>query len=191
MTVTPEPLEHEGGLEPDATGADFALGNGGSVLDRVKKRRDETLADEIWFDIPSWDGELKVRYNVLERTDIEKMIREVQARLRKGSKTAGSQNDFNFLIKACAGIKAVDTINDEEEILADGYDLKLVEMLDPKYPAFVNGQPHPKAGESVSINTPQELVAYLFAWNNIAIATHAQKVGLWMQTMKAPVEDPQ
>lgn len=191
MTTIPE-APQERSLEPDADGASIALGNGsGSILDRVKKRRDESLSDEIWFDVPSWGGELKVRYRILDRPDIEKMIREVQARLRQGSKTAGSQNDLNFLIKACVGVKAVDTITEEEQVIADGYEMKLVDMLSPKYPDTLNGVPHPQAGEPVDIKSPQELVAYLFAWNNIAIATHSQRVGQWMQSMKAPIEDPQ
>lgn len=190
MSTVPEAPEES--LQPNVSGAELASGNGqGSVLDRVKQRRDESLSDEVWFDIPSWNGELKVRYGILERNEIEKMIREVQARLRQGSKTAGSQNDLNFLVKACEGVKAVDDMTEEEEVIADGYTMDLAGLLDPKYPAMLNGKPHPQAGEPVNIKSPPELVAYLFAWNNIAIATHAQKVGLWMQTMKVPIEDPQ
>lgn len=182
--------EAQEGLEPGITGAESASGGGQSVLDKIKQRRTEALEDETWFGIPTWGGELKARFKVLDRSDIEKMIRSTQARLRGASKKNGSavanDSDLAFLVKACDGVKAIDADNEIDEFLAPGFTLDLAKAMDPKYP-----KNHPQEGEPVVINDPKEFVAYLLAWNGISVATWAQQVGRWMQDTTRPVEDPQ
>lgn len=176
-------------LEPDMTGADVAHG-GGSVLDKIKQRRTAVVEEDYWFNIPTWGGELKARFEVQERGEIEKQIRTTQAQLRqagrKGASAVGNDSDLNFLVKSCNGVKAVDAETEEEEFLTPGFTLELAAALDPKYP-----KGHPQEGQPVDIKNPKQLVAYLLAWNGISIATFAQRVGRWMQDTTLPVEDPQ
>lgn len=170
------PLQHD----PDISAAQVA-GGGGSVLDRIKRRRTDQ-SDVLWLDIPSWGGELKARYQVLDRDEVEKMIRRVQARQRQGDKSrSDSTPDLDFLIKACTEVKAVDSETDEEETLTPGFTLELVDMLDPK----------DEDGSPIAIKDQRSLVAYLVKYNGIALAAHAQKVARWMQDTSKSVEDPQ
>jgi hypothetical protein len=177
-------------LDPDETGAGSANGGSTSVLDKIKTRRTAAIGEEQWFNIPTWGGELKARFEVQERGEIEKQIRATQARLRgagkKGASAVANDSDLNFLVKACDGVKAVDAETEAEEFLAQGFTLELAKMLDPKYP-----KGHPQEGETVVINDPKQLVAYLMAWNGVSIATFSQRVGRWMQDTTLPVEDPQ
>ncbi len=167
-------------LDPDATAADVA-GGGGSVLDRVKRRR-TNKADTLWIDIPSWGGDMKAEYQVLDPDEVQKMIRRVQARQRKGGdQRYDSTPDLDFLVKACIGVKAVDAETEEEQVLASGYEMKLVEMLDPQ----------DEDGNPITIRDQRGLVAYLVKHNGIALAAHAQKIARWMQDTAKPVEDPQ
>lgn len=170
-------------LEPDTPAATVAAG-GGSVLDRVKKRR--AREDKIWIDIPSWGGALKARYEVLDRDEVERMIRRAQARHKhrdqdKPHPRSDSTPDLDFLIKACIGVKAYDEETDEEEIIATGYTMDLVPKLDPR-----DGD-----GEPIEVRDQRTLVAYLTRFNGIALAAHAQKVARWMQDTGKPAEDPQ
>lgn len=170
------PLQHD----PDATAADVA-GGGGSVLDRIKKRRTNTV-DTLWIDVPSWGGDLKAEYKVLDPDEIQKMIRRVQARQRKGEgQKYDSTPDIDFLVKACIGVKAVDLETDEEQVLTSGFTMDLVGMLDPK----------DEDENPITIKDPRGLVAYLVKYNGIALAAHAQKIARWMQDTAKSVEDPQ
>lgn len=175
-------IENDGPLQlnPDASAADVA-GGGGSVLDRVKKRRTNTV-DTLWLDIPSWGGDMRAEYQVLDPDEVQKMIRRVQARQRKGEdKRYDSTPDLDFLIKACINVKAIDPETDEEQHLTKGFVMELVEMLDPK----------DQDENPIEIKDPRGLVAYLVKYNGIALAAHAQKIARWMQDTAKPVEDPQ
>jgi hypothetical protein len=71
--------------EPDTSAAEVAAGL--SVLDKVNRRRSARDLDHEFFDIPTWGGELKARVQVLERRDIDDMIRRVRARqIARGAK---------------------------------------------------------------------------------------------------------
>lgn len=176
MTLEDSPLD----LDPDSSTATIAAG-GGSVLDRVKKRRTNKAA-EVWLDIPSWGGEMKAQYQVLDRDEVEKMIRRVQARQRQGDqRKSDSTPDLDFLIKACIGVKAFDMETEEEQILATGYSMELVPLLDPR----------DEDENPIVVKDQRGLVAYLMKYNGIALAAHAQKVARWMQDTGKSVEDPQ
>jgi hypothetical protein len=177
-------IEDPPGLDvrPETSGPE-ELG-GKSLLDRVKARRDERDSF-LTIDIPSWDGELKARYQVLHRSDIEKMVKRIRARQNKNGNdaTSGSDADLDFLIKACVGIVAHDNETDEEEVIADGYVLSLAAMLEP----------HDEFDNPIDITNERQLVAYLMGKgdSSIALASHSMKVARWMQDTTAPVEDPQ
>lgn len=175
-------------LEPGVTGPEVA-GGVESVLDKIKKRRDSD-DDFLEIDIPSWGGDLRARYEVVDRREIERMIRRAQARLRGGDNGGGDSGaaaDADFLVKACIAVLAVDPEDGEtKHILANGYEMSLVDLIKPVYP-----KDHPQAGEPVQINDPRELVIYMLRWNGIALASHGQDVARWMQTMKKPITDPQ
>lgn len=154
-----------------------------SILDRIKERR-ALDSDEEWFDVPSWGGELKMQMQVLDPTDVEKMVRRVQARRsgRKQQSGAGREADLDFLVKACVGVKAVDLELDQEEVLTSGINEALAEMLDPR---------DPDTGESVDVSTSRKLLWYLLKFNGIALAAFGAKVARWMQDTSKPIEDPQ
>jgi hypothetical protein len=157
-----------------------------SVMDRINDRRDSD-EDVLTIDIPSWGGDLKAKYQVLHRDEIEKMIRRAQAQARGNGSDSGVDADAAFLVKACVGVVAVDPEDGETEIeLAPGYTMDLARTLKPKYP-----RGHPQAGDPVPIKNERQLVVYMLRWNGVALASHGQTVARWMQTMKRPIEDPQ
>lgn len=167
------------GASPAAIASDHE-----SVLDRIKKRRDEQ--DEfLTIDIPSWDGDLKAKYKVLDRDYVEKTIRKIRARAN-GVSTSGVESEADFLIQACVEVVGYDADTDDTFHVADGYTMDLARALDPKYP-----KGHVQEGEPVKISNERELVVYMLKWNGIALAAHAQAVARWMQNLKKPVEDPQ
>lgn len=163
----------------DKSAAEIAAGSE-SILDKVKKRRTE-VDEQPWFDIPSWAGGLKAQYRVLDRDDIEKMVRRIRARQTGQGKQSGMDADLDFLIKACVGVKAYDIEDDIDEVLTPGYTMQLAHLLDPK---------DEETGEPIQITNERQLVAYLFKGNTIALAAHGQKVARWMQDTSKPVEDP-
>lgn len=158
-------------IEPGADAADAAAGK--SILDKISARRDERLREEVLtLDIPSWDGELRAKYRVVDRVELEAMIRKIRQRSRQpGSGDQASDADADFLVKACVGVVAYDSDTDDTARVSDGYDKTLAEML---------GLPTERA---------RELVVYLFKGNGIALAAHAMKVAKWMQDTSKPVDD--
>lgn len=169
--------------EPGTSAAEVAIDRK-SVLDRIKQRRDD--AEEfLTVDIPSWDGDLKAKYKVLPRAEVEKMIRRVRAR-QNGAPQSGIEAEADFLIESCVEIIGYDAEVDETFHVGNGYDMDLAHSLDPRYP-----KGHPQEGEPVKIDNERELVVYMLKWNGIALAAHAQTVAKWMQDLKTPVADPQ
>jgi hypothetical protein len=177
-----DPVEDQD-FVPGASPAAIAVDHD-SVLDRIKQRRDEQ--DEfLTIDIPSWDGDLKARYKVLDRDYVEKTIRRIRARAN-GASTSGVESEADFLIEACVEVVGYDAENDATFHVSDGYTMDLARSLDPKYP-----KGHSSEGEPIRIDNPRELVVYMLKWNGIALAAHAQTVARWMQNLKKPIEDPQ
>lgn len=171
-------------LEPGQLGAEIA-GDTKSILTRIKERRD-ARDDELTLDIPSWGGDLRAKYKVLDRSEIDKMVKRIRARQTGNGGSTGTDADADFLIKACVGVIAYDVDTDTEEQISDGYTLALRDLLEPKYP-----RGHPQEGQDYPCPTERHLVVYLLGLNNIAMASHAAKVARWMQDTSRPVEDPQ
>lgn len=177
--------EDDRAMEPGLSAGEVA-NDTQSVIDRIKGRR-AARPDEETFDIPSWGGDLKARYKVLDRPEIEKMIKRARAAAEGNGSGSGTAADADFLIKACTGVVAIDPEDGEtEHLLAPGYEMSLANVLEPMYP-----EGHPQAGQPVEIKDQRQLVIYLLRWNGIALAAHGQQVARWMQTMKKPIEDPQ
>jgi hypothetical protein len=152
-----------------------------SVLDRVKERRSSS-PDLEWFDIPSWGGELKAQLQVLDRSEIDKMVDRIRRRQNGRGVQSGVDADLDFLIKATIGVKAVDYDNDEEQVLTSGFNEELAAMLDPQ----------DEHGNAVDVSTARKLLLYLVKFNTIALASWSAKAARWMQdTSKRVDEDPQ
>lgn len=171
-------------MNPDVSAAEQAI-DSKSILQKIQDRRNER-EDILTTDIPTWDGELRAKYQVVDRADIEKMIRKARISSAQRNGASATEGDTDFLIKACVGVIGYDSETDTEFGITDGYTMELAGMLDPKYP-----RGHPMEGQPVPITHPRELVAYLFKWNGVAIALHGQKIARWMQDTSKPVEDPQ
>jgi hypothetical protein len=146
---------------------------GTSILDGIRQRREERVADEsVTLSLPTWDGELKAKYKVLERSEVEKIMR-----VRKGGKNpaAGAMMDADFMIKACVGIIAHDNETGETEIIGTGYNPDLANLL----------------GNPQGTDTARGLVFYLVKNNGIALAAHVQKLAKWMMdTSQEPEGEP-
>jgi hypothetical protein len=138
MTIADD-LTHD----PDATAAEVASGSAGSALDRIKQRRNQ-VSDTLEVGIPSWGGELRAEFKLLDRDRIDEMIRVVQQRARqmqlsgrgrdrKEMARIGNETDMDFLVDACVGIWADPVDADQErEKLSDGFfDMTFVPQLDP------------------------------------------------------------
>lgn len=145
---------------------------GKSLLDSIVSRREERMADEsLTLDIPTWSGELKAKYRVVERVELEKMVRALRARQTRNGVTEGTMADADFLIRACIGVIAHDNETEEEQTIAPGYTKQLTELL------------------GLEFERARDLVIYLFKGNGIAMAAHAMKVARWMQDTSRPIED--
>lgn len=179
-----ESEEEDVTLEPGVDAAVIAA-DAQSILDKVTKRRDERDDGHEVFDIPTWEGDLKAKYKVVERVDLEKMVQRIRKRQRSNGASSGVDADADFLIKACVEVIGYDAEADFEVVLSPGYTMGLASMLKPVWP-----KGHPQEGEPFTIKNPRELVIYLFNWNGIALATHGAKVARWMQDPTKPVEDP-
>lgn len=164
-------------VEPGVGAADVALGQ--SILDKVKQKRDERIDDEsLVLSIPSWKDELKARYKVVDRGELEKMIR----RLRSGDGKA-TEADLDFLIKSCVEVIAYDADEDKEAPVSEGFTAELAAKL----------------GDPEGTETARGLLLYLTKQpdgknNTIAIGALALKVARWMQDPSrkpAGDEDPQ
>jgi hypothetical protein len=171
---------------------------GQSILERAVARRTKRDLDHEWFDIPSWDGELKAQYKVLEREDVEQMVRSIRARQvsngrgnQAGQKSSGSDADLDFIVKACVNIKAHDNETEEEKILHITYSsvdtIKELFAPDPRDESDEATNLRRMVG---SIKTPREAVAFLMGYNGIAIAAHGGMLARWMQDTSKTV-DPQ
>lgn len=160
-------------IEPEETAAGVVSR---SKLDEIKARRDER-GDTLTTGIPSWGGELKARYRVVDRKEIDKMVRRIRTHAN-GAPGSGAEADTDFLINACVEVVAApidgDYEEDEGDHVSDGYTKGLAEAL----------------GGPAGSETARGLVAYLFKGNTIAISAHALKVARWMQDTSKVVEDP-
>lgn len=146
-----------------------------SLISRIQARRDDR-EDILTIEIPSWGGDLKAKYRVVERVEIEKMMRRARSNAGSGDgKNSAIQADCDFLIGACVGVIAVDPETGNEIDLSDGYSLDLAEKL----------------GNPPNTDTARGLVLHLVKNNSIALASHGQRVARWMQDTSKPVEDPQ
>lgn len=183
--------EQEFGLEP-GTAVEQAADRR-SMLDKIKERRDQR-EDYLVVGIPSWNDELRARYQVLDRSEIDNMVRRIRSRTmnaQNGQKTnIGSEADMDFLIKACVGVIAHDNETEEEEEVATGFDMNLARLLGEEAADGSITMVMDERGTTMSVRSPRELVAYLVKGNTIALATHSQKVAKWMQDTSRPIEDP-
>ena len=170
-------------LEPGTDAAVIAA-NAESILEKITKARDEREDTKV-FDIPTWEGDLRARYQVVGREELERMVRRIRQRSRGNGTSSGVEADADFLIKACTEVIGYDADTDFEVVLSPGYTMELAGMLKPVYP-----KGHPMEGQPFVIKSPRELVIYLFKWNGIALATHGAKVARWMQDPTDPVGDP-
>lgn len=171
-------------LDPELSATEVAAG-AETIVQKIARRREQRDGTET-FDIPTWDGDLRAKYQVLPKQEIQAMIRRARA-AQNGGASAGSDADCDFLIQACVGILAYDPDSGEELTIAEGYTMDLAAMLDPRYP-----KGHPQEGDPVRITNPRELVVYMFRWQGVTLTAHAQTIGRWMQNPKREfAEDPQ
>lgn len=169
----------EVGIEPGVSGSEEMVQ---SALDRIVKRRQDRV-EILNIDIPSWDGDLIACYQVLNRSELEKMIRVIRARARSNGANAGGEADLDFLIKACVEVKGYDQEKDVKFHISDGYDMDLADKI-TLYDEF---------GQEIEVHNPRELVASIMGKTDasIALAAHSVKVARWMQDTSKSVEDPQ
>jgi hypothetical protein len=154
--------------EPDAS-ADVVEtpADQGSLLARIKARRETLVADEtLDLPIPTWGGDLVARYRVLDRKEIETLT------TRNGKPTATA--DLDFLIRSCVGISMRD---DEGELVA------LIDQTGPvRFDARLAGM------LDIDAMTARDVVQYLFRANAVAVGAHAQKIAEWMQDTSQAVD---
>ena len=159
--------EQDGQAEiPEDTPA-AKVASGTSMLEAIQKRRSERL-NYIQLNIPSWGNDLKARYEVIPKDELEAMLKK----LSHQSKVDTDKGDLDFLIRACSGVVAVDVEGDgDEQVIATGYTQALAGLL------------------GVDTTTARELVRYMFKNNGIAVAAHAQRVAKWMTDPSADLGD--
>lgn len=143
-----------------------------SRLAQIRAERD-ALAGAEYLDlpIPTWNGDLVARYQVIERRQAERL--QQQFAKAKG----GGDSDLDFIIRACVSIWMPD---------ADGT-LVRVETDDGR-PVRYDGQLAQLLGLDDPQMTARQIVGYLFRENQIAISAHANRVATWMQDTSVEVD---
>lgn len=139
----------------------------GSLLAAVRARRAERIADEhLTLPVPTWGGELCVRYRVVDREELE--------RQSEGERSA-TDSDCDFLIAACERVLVRDAAGGLRDVappepLPFRFDVRLAELL------------------GYQAEGAREVVRFLFNSNGLAIGEQALTVLNWMRDTGARVE---
>lgn len=154
---------------PEGDSQQDSLNGAGSLIDRVRARREERVADEhLDLPVPTWGGELVARFRVVDSVIFERIAK----RLQSGKTDTGA--DADFLCAACAGVFVRDDDGPLEAVLCDGkpvaFDKGLADVL------------------GVEVERAREVVYYLVKDNQLALSLFAVKVINWMQDTSAEVE---
>lgn len=141
----------------------------GSLLDRVRARRDERLADEhLDLPVPTWDGDLVARYRVVQGEVWERITKRLQ------SGKSDPNTDADFLVAACSSVLLRDEDGRLQPIEHEGREVGFDKGL-----ASVLG---------LEVERAREVVAFLVGDNPVALGLLSAKVVGWMQDTSAEVE---
>lgn len=153
-------------------GPQASIATGQSILDRVKSRREERVEDEtVTLSLPTWDGELRAKYKVVDRSEVEKIMKSQRKVSRNPA--AGAMIDADFMVRAVTEVIVHDNDTGEEEVIAPGFTPELASLL----------------GNPEGTDTARGLVFYLVKHNGIALAAHVAKVAKWMMDTSRMPED--
>lgn len=156
------------------------------LLAKVAQQRDERVQD-LYLDlpIPSWDGALVARFDVLPRKDIQRFI---QNQSMGRDRDSGIQNDASFLAAACRGLYLLDPEKESEGSRMEGDDrYVLIEGVGGS-PVKFDTQLAEKL-QRTELNSAAEVVMYCFKGNDVALGAMALKVFQWMQNTDKEVAD--
>lgn len=163
------------GLVPERTAVEEAAGL--SILRRAQERR-SNQTDELDLDIPSWDGSLIGHYHVVDRNKLADDAKKILARAKGNDPNAAIESDIKFLTRATAGFSVRDPDTGEVIRLKDSGDFDIGIRELPRYLEL---------GEDAGVETPDDVILYLFKNNGVAIGAHAMDVARWMRD---PSKDP-
>ena len=155
--------------EDHAEDTEDTLPGSGSVIDRVRARRDERIADEhLDLPVPTWGGELVARFTVVDTDVLERITKRLQA----GKADPGA--DADFLVAACTGVFVREDDGPLEAVTHDGQPVAFDKRL-----AVVLG---------IDAERAREVVDYLVKGNRLALGSLAVRVLNWMQDTSVEVE---
>jgi hypothetical protein len=141
----------------------------GSTLDRIKRRRDERLADEtLRLPLPTWNGDLVGVYRVIEAGQQKKLIRQIER--SDGAMHANAK----FLIAACIGIEMRDEEDNLKPIEKDGLPVTFDQSLAAKL--------------DIDADSQTSVLLYICGSNPLAVGSHASDVMKWMQDTSKPID---
>lgn len=151
------------------------------VFRRLAQSRDERVQDiHLDMPIPTWDGDLVARFDVLDRDEVEKFA----------NRRRSSEGDLDFIIKATRELYMRDSdhqangakrheFNDEyvrietEEGASVRWDTSLAEFLQ----------------KPEDLKTSREVLLFCVKNNTLAIGGLAGKLIMWMQNTDAEIAD--
>lgn len=166
-TEAPEralPVLNELADQPDDAAVNEAVEEGGSVLERLKRRREQLGADRTEvFDIPGYNGELAARYKPVDFEMLKKLLNKID---RSKNPRIELLVMADILIMAC----------DEILVRADGK----LGPLDPKADEPVRYDDRLAEFFGFEAANARQVVFGVFN-NDIAIPSHHKEVLDWMQ----------
>lgn len=151
-----------------------------SVLAGITKRRDERVQDlHLDLPIPTWDGDLIARFEILPRKVVEKFATAKRS----------LDNDLNFIIRATRELYLLDPskagpgtrmeLNDDYVRIEDDDSGQPVRW-DSVFAAKLE---HPELG------TAKDVLLYCVKDNGLAVGGLAGKLITWMQNTDAEVAE--
>lgn len=142
------------------------------LLTQIKQKRDERVQDlHLDLPLPTWDGDMYVRFRILDRADVEKFSNQKRS----------SETDGNFIVKAASEIY----IKDSEGLITDG----VRHEENPEYvrlddetgtPIVFDQRLAEKLGEE-QITTARGILMFCLKDNAIALGGLTLQVITWMQ----------
>lgn len=152
------------------------------LLNRIAQEREERVQDlHLDLPIPTWDGYLVARFNIMERKRLEKFLKG-----RKGSQ--GVDNDASFLAQTLRELYLLDPEKEATGTRMEDADAYVRIEDEAGSPVKFDATLAKKLGQDEMV-TAKDVVLYCFKFNELAVGAMAVKVMQWMQNTDKEVAE--
>jgi hypothetical protein len=174
-----------------AMGAEEALGD--SILSEAQKER-EQAADQLFLDIPSWDGALVGCYRDVGRKSLQKLARKAISASRKGDDNSVLQTDIDLIWQANVGVYVHKADLDESTpgAVRDRHNDRWLVPLTNDFGTVTFKMIGDKLGRDFKGST--DTILYLFAKDGgdagIPIGAHSTTIARWLKDPSKGASEP-